>query len=120
MPIHGDPVRDLIVQTFGSHARDTLDYRAGRPMSAARRTEVETNTLERTITTIIGQTMGRRAAAMHRVAAVLTIPVHRLSDGKYHANTWEDPTPGKPYSGSARQLPRWTKAERDLIAKPIW
>lgn len=81
----------------------------GPPMEAARPTDTELNTYERTLKTVIKETMGNRAAAIFALAEIMTIP----------GNEWVDAEPGRYYSGTAYQVRKWTKAQREQIQKPL-
>lgn len=96
-------VRALVRSVFGPAAAATYGYRAGTAVEAARRTESEQNTFERTLTKIIRDNLGSRAAAVHLVAETLL--------DSWSGNTWPmaDKWEAKPF----------TKAQLTLLKKPL-
>lgn len=111
-------VKALVRAVFGRDAADTLSYVPGAPVIAAGRTDKELNTYERTLTTVIRQTMGNRAARLHEIAEIMMIPATWV-DGKLVENVWVEPEPGRFMSGTFAQCRKWTKAQRDMIKKAL-
>jgi hypothetical protein len=96
-------VRDLVRVVFGPAAAATVGYRPGAPLTAARRTESEQNTFERTLTGIIRTNLGSRAAAVHVVAETLL--------DSWSGNTWP--------MANDWEAKRFTEAQLTLLKKPL-